>query len=821
MSFLRGDLASRGLLIVVSQRRHWLIAVTLLAPVAYIDKTFSQAANQQGQQSVVVLETQPQAEIIDRQSDPVQLGTAAEVTDAVTKPMSVDIETRAEVLSSEQIEREYESRPLPPAEAETPQERFYSAGRRAEPRLWALLNSGLYQNLDKEISQLEQLDSNWQPPPELVYWLRHHLAEEAEVAKEGKASPSRTKTRRRLSPSPARDPYSDAVTQAVRLQKQGKADAALDALESWLLRIEARRDAETMALLGWLRLSTDNTQASLQAFELSYQWHASADAAKGELLARAKLNDVERLIEQSKALVVRWPELESTAAASLRSMAVRLHQDGQYQQAQVLLDLALRLDPAERDIASLTGWNLLQLGEAALAAEIFKQLYRQKSDDESADGLLVSLRQLGADEELERLAQTPGPLRQIWLRDQVERLFARGDFIRAYRTDPGALPALANLDSPAFDLGLFWRVRSGDPGLGRLNETRVPVAHISQWIGLLQIEVAIDRVTLDAGRVRSDAIIGSAANMLKAEPRSMLSGSSNVDNGLEWNFGLGYQGDWRLVAQVGQTSTDGALPAKIQGSISVGQLGAGYAWNATLAHLPVRESLLSYAGLVDPWNGDAWGQVFRRGLSLDGWYQLNPAWTLAGLLRANDYQGTEVASNTGYGAVLSIGRNLRHPLLSYLTVGPAVEYQHFQRNLNHFTIGHGGYYSPELDLGLMLGMDFRTREARPWLIQGSARAGWRLQEQARSPWFPLKSSPLRTDGPSYEGSTESGPTASLRLQGVAQLSPQWQVGIDLFGNYSPSFQEYNGQLFIRWLFKPRSAVFSSDLVESAVSYLPD
>lgn len=819
MNFLRGDWPSRGSLIVANEQRHWLLAVMLLALVAFLNQAFSQVVDQQDQQSVVELETQPQAEVIDRQSDPVQLGTSAEGTDAETKPMSVDVETSAEVLSSKQIEREDEAAPLPLDDVENPQERFYSAGRRAEPRLWALLNSGLYQDLEQEISQLEQLDQNWQPPPELLYWLHHHLAEEAEVAKEDEAVPSKKKTRRRA--SAARDPYSDAAIRAVRLQKLGKPDAALETLEPWLPRIEARRDAERMALLGWLRLNTDHTQASLQAFELSYQWHASADAAKGELLARAKLDDVEQLIEQSNALVERWPTLESTAAASLRSMAMRLYQEGQYQQAQVLLDSALKIAPAERDNALLTAWNLLQLGDAASAAETFGQLYREKSDGVSAEGLLNSLRQLGADDELERLARKPGPLRQLWLGDQVDRLFARGDFIRAYRTDPSALPALANVDSPAFDLGLFWRERSGDPGLGRLTETRVPVAHISQWIGLVQIEVAIDRVALDAGRVRSDAIIGSAANMLKTEPRSMLGSSSKVDNGLEWNFGLGYQGDWRLAAQVGQTSTDGALAAKMHGSISVGQLGARYAWNATLAHRPVRESLLSYAGLVDPWNGEAWGQVFRSGLSLEGWYQLNPAWTLAGLLRANDYQGTEVASNTGYGAALSIGRNLRHPLFSYLTVGPAVEYKHFQRNLNHFTVGHGGYYSPELDLGLMLAMDFRTREAGPWLIQGSARAGWRLQDQAQSPWFPLNSSPLRTDSLSYEGSTDSGPTASLRLHGVAQLSPQWQVGMDLYGNYSQSFQEYSGQLFIRWLFKPRRGVFSSDLAGGAASYLPD
>ena len=180
------------------------------------------------------------------------------------------------------------------------------------------------------------------------------------------------------------------------------------------------------------------------------------------------------------------------------------------------------------------------------------------------------------------------------------------------------------------------------------------------------------------------------------------------------------------------------------------------------------------------------------------------------------YRGTDVADNTGIEAEVSIGRNLHHPRFAYLTLGPAIDYRHFRRNLNHFTVGHGGYYSPDQDIGLMLAFDFQTREAARWLLQGSARAGWRLQEEAASPWFPLGSSALDAEQGSYPATSESGLGASLRVEGVAQLTPKWQVGGALSGNYSSSFEEYGGQFFVRWLFDPRSAVFSSDLSSAAI-----
>ncbi|NBC49475.1 MAG: hypothetical protein GVY22_16175 [Gammaproteobacteria bacterium] len=786
-----------------------LKAVQEVALAAAALGTAQEPAQPDAQPGVVELQRTAPPTVVERKREQVQAGVSDEAVATETQESPVQVETRAEESSRIRATPDETAAQSARAAAEPEPARFYSAGRRAEPQLWMLLNADRYQELQREITRLQQLDPRWQPPPELLYWLRHHLAEQADVdARNGETRDRATTTV---------SPYSAALRRAGRLQAQDRAGDALRALDPWLAQITSRHDANAMVLIGWLRLDTQDAQAALRAFEQSYQWRASADAAKGELLALARLDDNDRLLRQAKLQAERWPMLHPTAAASLRSAATRLHQASRYQQAQHLLDAALELAPAGRDIEILTGWNLLRLGKGQAAAETFEQLYRRNPDSASAEGLLSSLRQQGADTKLERLAQAPGPLRQLWLADQVERFVERGEPLRAYRTDPEGLPALANLDSPAVGLGLSWRERSGDPGLGQLTETRIPIVQYTHWTGLLGVGLSIDRVMLDAGTARADALIGSAPGPMTPSKRRATSDASHVDNGLTWTLGLSYQGDWRLAAQVGQTPTDGALDATLHGRLGVGRRGSDFAWNATLAHEPVRESLLSYTGMTDPGNGGAWGRVFRSGLTLDAWYQIDPKWTLSSRLQVHEYQGRDVADNTGIAASLSIGRNLPLSGFAYLTLGPAVEYQHFRRNLNHFTLGHGGYYSPEQDLGLMLALDFQTREAAPWLVQGSARAGWRSQEEAESPWFPLGTTHQQDRPQRYAASSESGLAASLRLEGAAQLSRQWQIGAALSGNYSLRFEEYKGMLFLRWLFEPRNAVFSSDLPSAAIA----
>lgn len=757
------------------------------------------------------------AVVVSRQASDVELQEAAPAAQVRSDPPQADLRY------APSTDRAAE----PSDDADAGTQPIYTAGRRAEPALWALLHVGRYAQLEQAINRLRREDPSWQPPADLLLWLDHHLAEQDQRQAETGGAVAAAASRA----APPPDPYDLALARAGRLQERGQTAAALRLLTPWLQTMQARRDGRAMTQVGWLRLSLEQPEPALTAFQQALHWRPSADAARGELLALSALGEVDPLLVQAQSNAERWPALREPAAGALRALAARLHQQGSYSQAARLLEAALPLWPADRETALLTAWNDFKLGRYRTAAAAFEALYRAAPDEQSADGLLLSLKRLGARSQLRRLAQQPGPLHELWQRDRAETLYSQGQFLRAYRLEPDLYPALANIDSPSLALGLGWRSRSGEPGLGQLDQQTEPLLQATGWLGPLGAELAIERVSLDAGKPAADALIGSWP-LTKAASGEALDGqaerrANRVDGGLSWTLRLSDQQDWldgwQLSAAIGQTPTGGALGPTWQGDLRLGQRRSDFAWSATVERRPVSESLLSFTGMRDPATGDAWGRVSRTGLALDGWWLLNPDWTLAGLLRAHRYRGTDVADNTGYELGLSLGRNLKHPSFAYVTLGPALEARHFEHNLNHFTLGHGGYYSPDLDLGLMLALDFQTREAAPWLLRGSLRAGWRLQDQAASPWFPLgvpssinTADTAAASAGRYPGSREQGLGASLQLAGVVRLSSYWQLGMRLAGNTSPQFDELSGMLFLRRFFRPRAAVFSSDLLEAGI-----
>ena len=62
------------------------------------------------------------------------------------------------------------------------------------------------------------------------------------------------------------------------------------------------------------------------------------------------------------------------------------------------------------------------------------------------------------------------------------------------------------------------------------------------------------------------------------------------------------------------------------------------------------------------------------------------------------------------------------------------------KNLDYFTFGQGGYFSPEYLLQGALGIQFMTKEGQNYLLRGSATLGWQTYRQDATPVFPLENS---------------------------------------------------------------------------------
>ena len=146
------------------------------------------------------------------------------------------------------------------------------------------------------------------------------------------------------------------------------------------------------------------------------------------------------------------------------------------------------------------------------------------------------------------------------------------------------------------------------------------------------------------------------------------------------------------------------------------------------------------------------------------------------------------------------------------SVGPFAAYQEYERNLSHFTIGHGGYFSPQRMSQLGLFVNALTKEGQEYLLDGKFELSYQSQHEDSSSYFPLS-----PDGRFYDANNQSGLSFVLKLLGTCAISDHWQVGGGFVVQKSPKFRDNAAMLYLRWNDKVRSAVVSSEIPEYLLS----
>jgi hypothetical protein len=109
---------------------------------------------------------------------------------------------------------------------------------------------------------------------------------------------------------------------------------------------------------------------------------------------------------------------------------------------------------------------------------------------------------------------------------------------------------------------------------------------------------------------------------------------------------------------------------------------------------PVEETLLSYAGVRDPSTGLVWGGVVATGITGRG----NWGTAESGIYSDLGYQyitGTRVANNSRISGTIGSYWRVRSQPEGNLTLGLNFSGMHYDKNLRYFTLGQGGYFSPQ------------------------------------------------------------------------------------------------------------------------------
>ncbi len=197
---------------------------------------------------------------------------------------------------------------------------------------------------------------------------------------------------------------------------------------------------------------------------------------------------------------------------------------------------------------------------------------------------------------------------------------------------------------------------------------------------------------------------------------------------------------------------------------------------------PISSSLLSFGGQKDSSShtGATWGGVRADGGGLSLSYDRGEAHGIWSSLGADSLTGKNVADNwrvrwmTGYYYKVINENNRR------VTVGLNNMIWHYDKDLSGYTLGQGGYYSPQEYLSFAVPVTWRQRtENWSWELGGSV--SWshsRTQTQARYPLLNLIPSDYRQRASELteEGSSSHGFGYTARALVERRVTSNWFVG---------------------------------------------
>jgi cellulose synthase operon protein C len=228
----------------------------------------------------------------------------------------------------------------------------------------------------------------------------------------------------------------------------------------------------------------------------------------------------------------------------------------------------------------------------------------------------------------------------------------------------------------------------------------------------------------------------------------------------------------------------------------------GYTLNAH--RRPISSSLLAFAGQKDSNTGTTWGGVRATGGGVSLSYDKGEANGIWSSLNMDSLNGKNVEDNwrirwmSGYYYKLINENNER------LTAGVSTMIWHYDKDLSGYTLGQGGYYSPQEYLSFALPVTWRKRTANwSWELGGSV--SWshsKTDDALRYPnqeLLPTDEPGRYTDrGERETGSSSSGTGYTARAIIERRVTSNWFVGLGVDIQEAKDYTPSHALLYVRY-----------------------
>ncbi|KIY40550.1 cellulose synthase [Pseudomonas sp. 10-1B] len=574
------------------------------------------------------------------------------------------------------------------------------------------------------------------------------------------------------------------LASAQQLQAQGRSAEATALLEASLARGDGGPD-DLMLLADWAAARDEHDKARGY-----YQRVLAVQPGR----ATARLGVIESAVAEGNLaqarhmLAVQVPQLAADDSNAQRRMAAVWVALGEHDQAARLLD-RIAAQQARPD-------PLLRRDAARLVAQADPQQALHLYAAAMADAQL-----------LDRAAVSPRDNRALTL---ASRARDADDWLaRSLRSDVDALYRQRNTQVTLMhDYG--WREDDGTPGTSELS-TQSTLLHIdTPWQDGTAF-ARVERIGMDAGSFKQNdqgrytADFGSCQFVGGTDDGNACEGGSQTADGSV--LALGWQGS-RWAFDLG--TTQGYLIDNWLGGATVngdfGQVG----WSLTASRRPMSNSLLSFAGARDRPTGVRWGGVTANGATLGlSWDQGGDDGVWASLGHHWLY-GENVADNQRTRAMAGYYRRVVEKADERVRVGLTLMHWRHAKDLGGYSLGQGGYYSPQryTSVGVPVSYAWRNYD---WSLLLEGAVSWSQAHSGRSRLYPdahIKRKVLAQYGvdSNIDAMNDASDSSGLgyRVRGLFErrLSDHWVLGGGFDWQHSDDYAPSHGMLYLRYLFEP-------------------
>lgn len=355
------------------------------------------------------------------------------------------------------------------------------------------------------------------------------------------------------------------------------------------------------------------------------------------------------------------------------------------------------------------------------------------------------------------------------------------------------------------DVSPRFLARSGEPGLGRLDAFEIPIEVSMPASASGVFTLRLTPTILGVGSLnRSDP--GNIAKVGSAALGPLQSGFDPVANQDASGVALsvGYRDD-DLTMRIGTTPL-GFLISHVVGELTFASHLDDLTLKAALSRRAVTDSVLSSAGMRDPQTLQSWGGVVKTGVRFGLTYGGDEHGVYADL-GAAQLSGKEVKDNTQFEVGVGAYWRIYQSASSKLKLGLNLTTMAFRDNLGFFTLGHGGYFSPQKYFSLGVPWEWTGRRGG---LSYQLGGDFSLQNfsQDRVAYFPNDAAMQKawtlkagTTYPAYY-EAESGSGLGYNLYGGFEysLTPRFAFGGRLALENSRNYSQQTGTVYLRYAF---------------------